>query len=204
MTSQFPVAYLRFDINLCHIDPLKLFKGSFCVTQGEKISIAVRSWAAHEDQQYAVAYVYSRLMQLIYPEHALEPMDLSCKLPNTACGERFENHYELKQFITRNDMAILNDKSGNDYFCHTFLPCCSWPGDHYLNNPVGFGEVQFCGVINQLEYDATPESLRIDAVELLSSDQFPMINTITMGECLEWKTLPKCLGFNWQQSALAV
>lgn len=203
MNFQSPPLYLRFDIPTCHINHNKLINGSMAITQSEKITIAVRTSAAHEDQRYSVAYVYSRLMQLIYPDHALEPLDISFNLPNTKHGERFANHYELKKFITQNDMEILTDECGNDYFCHTFLPSCVWTGDHYLTNPVGFGEVEFCGAMNQLEYDATPELLRIDMAALLSAENFPMINTVIMGECLEWKTLPKCLDFNWNRSIFA-
>lgn len=202
MNFPFPPLYLRFDVPTCLINHNRLINGSMAITQGDKITIAVCTPAAHEYQQYAVAYVYSRLMQLIYPDHALEPMDISFSLPNTKRGERFANHYELKKFITQNDMEILTDESGNDYFCHTFLPSCVWTGDHYQTNPVGFGEVEFCGAINQLEYDATPESLRIDVAVLVNAVKFPMINTVIMGECLEWKTLPKCLGFNWNGSAI--
>lgn len=193
-------SYLSFDIDTCIINPNQLLSGVFQITQGDKISLGVRVGDHHLDEQLGLAFVYSKLMQLIYPDHTLEPLDANFTLPNTKYRERFENLVQLKQFIRMNDMGFFQDEKGTDFFCHTILPFCSWGGVHYQNNPVGFGNVKFTGHIAQDEYHAIPELLRIDVLDQMDNGAIPLINTMILDQCFTHNTLPICSNFNWNES----
>lgn len=192
--------YLHFDINTCMIDYSQFQNGSFQITEGDKISFCIHVGNHPLDHQLGLAFIYSKLMQTIYPDHTLEPFDAAFTLPNTNYTGRFENFYQLKQFIKMNDMMFCRDEKQTDYFCHTNLPRCSWVGEHYQNNPVGFSVVEFRGIMTENEYYSLPEVQRIDVIELMDNGAIPLINTMILDQCFQQNTLPSSLNFKWNES----
>lgn len=194
------ISHLLFEIKTCNTAPGTPIKGAFNISQGDNIQIAVRIWNHGLNLNLAVAHVYSKLLQLISPDHSLEPLDATYTLPNANYGEKFENLYQFKQFVRMNEMGLYSDNLGNVYFCHKYLTQCSWVNNYYDNHPIGFGSVILRGHINADAYASMPETKRIDVNSLMTEGKAPLINSSILDQCFLGNILPKYFDYSSEQT----